>query len=536
MTDTRPWILYTRVSTEDQAQAGVSMDNQLLSCRAYATARGWTVASEVSDPGASAATLKRPGMQAVLTELRAGKVAGVVVWRLDRLTRSMRDLLGLIDLAEEKGVGIVSVTEALDTTNPMGRFVVHLLGAIAQWERETISARVKSAMDHCVTKGYWVGRVVPPGCVVVADGERKRLAKGPGAELLEPAWSWVLAGASLAQVADRLTEAGATRRVYGGKAPGAWSSPAVRNLLLSSQVVGLLVDAATSAAVRHELSSRDNPNRRGKARAPGAKAKDPSILAGLLRCAACGASCVQVTAYGRGGGYRYFRCSAKVKNLCTAKDVRCEPVEEEVLTAVAACFVPGGDYVRALIEAGAKARAALAGVDGERIGLLAERDQLSARVSDLVLKGQIALPGWSEGMRIIGTRLETVDRRLAELQGIEAAGKVDAASVEVTVDAMHQAGANLAKLPPEQQANALRQVVRRVTVSDSAVTLDMFQPDAALASGRFVQCPQRVLPALPLTNTIRVVFARASQRGPRVHRRRIASVPVAVRSAGRDLQ
>ena len=141
-----PWIIYTRVSTDEQAAGGISLDAQLASCRAYAIARGWTVGEEVVDGGFSAKDLRRPGAAKVLELYAQRKIAGVIVWRLDRLLRRVRDLVAILDAAGEHG-GLVSVTESLDTTTPMGRFVVHLLASIAQLERETVGQRVKMAMD-----------------------------------------------------------------------------------------------------------------------------------------------------------------------------------------------------------------------------------------------------------------------------------------------------------------------------------------------------------------------------------------------------
>jgi len=88
VTDTRPWLIYTRVSTDDQAESGISLDAQLLACRAYCTAKGWTVTEDICDRGASASTLKRDGMQRVLARLTADDVAGEIAWRLNRMTRS----------------------------------------------------------------------------------------------------------------------------------------------------------------------------------------------------------------------------------------------------------------------------------------------------------------------------------------------------------------------------------------------------------------------------------------------------------------
>lgn len=507
----KPWAIYIRVSTEDQA-SGVSLDAQLTACRAYAIARSWTVGPEISDPGASAGTLKRPGMQQVLAAMRAGEVAGVISWRLDRLTRSVRDLLTLLDLTTELDVGIVSVTESLDTTTPMGRFVVHLLGAIAQWERETIGARVKNAMAHARTQGYWLGHVIPAGCQVIADGKRKRLARGDQADDVAKAWGWVLAGASLREVVERFKEGGIRPSHHVGLASRTgWTPTTVRNLLLSMHTVGVLVDPATHNLVRQALAARSNPHRRGADADPGARAAAPSILAGLLRCPTCGAACVQVTGSGNGGTYRYFRCTARVKGLCGQKDLRCEPIEGKALEAVAGAVQPGGDYFQKVRARRERAGAALGDNRAERLRLTSERDQLTARVSELVLRSQIGTAVWEAGMKALGSEMERVDKRLAELAGAIAVGEVDQDSLDLVLAEISSGGARLASAPAEEQRRSLRSLVSAVRIEGDEVVLDLYDP-GDLGGGSSIDPKKRT--RLHGQRTIRVRVRLASGSGP----------------------
>ena len=419
----KPWATYIRVSTDDQAQAGVSLDAQLAACRAFALAKGWKIGEEISDPGASGSSLKRPGAQRVVDLLRKREVAGVIVWRLDRLTRSIRDLLDLLTLAGDQ-VGIVSVTESLDTTTPMGRFVTHLLGIIAQWERETIGARTSSAMVHIKAKGFYTGGRNPPaGCVVVPDGDRKRLVPGPNADAVRSVWSLIVSGGSLRQVCDHLRTAGI---------PGTWTPTAARNLLLSPLVTDLLVDGATQLAVRTLLAGRSSPHNRG-AKVNPKPTEQASPLRGLIRCPTCDGSMVQVTANGHGGAYRYFRCSAKTKGLCAQKDQRCEPIEKAVAEAVADACQNNGPYQAMLMSELSRAKVDLVESRTERASLQAERDQISARVADLTLRSQIGTAIWNESMKALGGELERIDTRLGQLTGSIAVAEIDQSSLEVVL-------------------------------------------------------------------------------------------------------
>lgn len=472
-----PWLIYTRVSTEDQAQGGVSLDAQLTSCRAYAIAKGWTVAEEITDAGASATTLKREGMTKVIAALKGRKVAGVIAWRLDRITRSMRDLLHLLEMANDLDVGLVSVSESLDTTTPMGRFVVHLLGAIAQWESETIGQRTKTAMDHARRQGYWMGRSIPAGCEVVIEGARKKLVRSSEAEAVAAAWPMILAGKSLRDVSEKFKADSVRPSLNGSGVAATWTPASVRHLLLSAQVCGLLVDPATQATVRKVLQDRQSPGRRGKAKAPGAKAIEPSPLAGLLRCPTCDAAMVQVGATGAGGTlYRYFRCTARIRGTCPQKDERAEPIEAEVIAGVQSAIQEGSEFVngiRAMYEAARNTREA---AKAERLTLTAERDQLAARVTAVTLETQVGGTVWREAMRGLGTELERLDHRLAELQGIEAAGSVDADNLDNAISGIIQEAGNLPNLPLPQQVIILRGIVSRVRLTPEEVILELYQP------------------------------------------------------------
>ena len=468
---TKPWLLYCRVSTDAQAEEGVSLDAQETSCRAYAKARGWTVAEVITD-AASGASLKRPGWLRVLDLLRGGTVAGVLCWRLDRLTRSLRSLLDLVDLSAAAGVSLVSVSEALDTSTPGGRLMLHMLGSFAQHERETISVRVTEAMSHVKRQGWWTGGKVPPGFRVVQDGQRRRMVLDDAqADLLRPAWSWALAGDGLQVIARRLAGAGLS--------PGkGWTASKVRNFLLSPQVVGFLVDAPTQAKVRAALASR-RPTTRPAATA--SRAAVPSLLHGIAHCPLCGGALVQATVTNRHGtAYRYLRCALANKNrdLCPQKDVRADEAEAAAVGAVEDALRSGA-YAAELLGLQREASQRLLTARQDRARASQERDQLAARVAHLCKTGRIGTPAFDLGMQALGNELTDLDRRLAELDGLLAAGGVDLHNAEVGLATVEAAMARMtiADCPREEQAAILRDWIDRVTVFDDRVELWMYQPD-----------------------------------------------------------
>jgi DNA invertase Pin-like site-specific DNA recombinase len=144
--------IYARVSTAEQ-----TVENQRLELTRYCEARGWT-ATEYLDEGVSGAKESRPALDRLLTDARRRRFDTLIVWRLDRLGRNLRHLILLLDELAALGVAFVSLNEGIDTTTPAGRLQLHILGAIAEFERERIRERVKLGMARAKAQGKPVGR------------------------------------------------------------------------------------------------------------------------------------------------------------------------------------------------------------------------------------------------------------------------------------------------------------------------------------------------------------------------------------------
>ena len=139
-------IGYARVSREEQAREGVSLDAQRARVTAYAQAKGLELVGILTDEGLSGKDLARPALEDLVARCQRGEVGHVIVWKLDRLTRRTHHLLSLVeDLFHTRGIELHSVSESLDTSTPHGRFVLTLFGGLAQMEREQIVDRTRSA-------------------------------------------------------------------------------------------------------------------------------------------------------------------------------------------------------------------------------------------------------------------------------------------------------------------------------------------------------------------------------------------------------
>lgn len=219
-------IGYVRVSTLDQATEGISLEAQEARIRDYARLYDIDLVRVIPDSGESAKTLERPGLRIVLHHLSKGTADGIVVAKLDRLTRSVIDWEWLIArfFGESAGKALMSVGEQIDTRTAGGRLVLRVLVTVAQWEREAIGERTRAALAEKVRQGEWVGGVPygwrrdEPGGRLEADPEEQAVMVRMGELRAE--------GLSLRRIATVLNAAGVP-----AKRGDTWSAESVRRLV-----------------------------------------------------------------------------------------------------------------------------------------------------------------------------------------------------------------------------------------------------------------------------------------------------------------
>lgn len=223
-TTERAIVGYIRVSCEEQATRGVSLAAQEARIDAYAAAMGWTLSEVVCDAGESAKSLRRPGIAKILEAVRRSEVERVVVLKLDRCTRSVRDLADVLDLFAKHDVALVSVSEHLDTGSASGRLVLNVMATVAQWEREAIAERTATALSHKRRERTVYGPTpfgyVREGVTLVED-DREQAALREAVRLDRQ-------GASFREIAAVLTARGVTP-----KRSKTWHAASVRAMLRS---------------------------------------------------------------------------------------------------------------------------------------------------------------------------------------------------------------------------------------------------------------------------------------------------------------
>lgn len=202
--------IYTRKSTEDGLEQEFnSLDAQYEACAAYALSQqheGWVVVQErYDDGGFSGGTMERPGLKRLLADIEAGKVDIVLLYKIDRLTRSLTDFSKIVEVMDAAGASFVSITQSFNTTTSMGRLTLNMLLSFAQFEREVTGERIRDKIAASKKKGMWMGGPVPLGYEV---RDRKLVVKPGEAEQVRHIMQRYLALGSVPALAEELNAQG----------------------------------------------------------------------------------------------------------------------------------------------------------------------------------------------------------------------------------------------------------------------------------------------------------------------------------------
>ncbi|MFB6414379.1 recombinase family protein [Bradyrhizobium tunisiense] len=279
--------VYTRKSSEEGLDMDFnSLDAQRESCEAYIIsqrAEGWTAASDrYDDGGFSGGTLERPALKRLIAAVQAGKIDVIVVYKIDRLSRSMLDFLNLVELFERHGVTFVSVTQSFNTKDAMGRMALNILVTFAQFERELIGERIRDKVAASRKRGKWMGGWTPLGYEV---RDRKLLIHEADAERIRSIFRRFVQLRSATLLARELVAANERTRY------GQLLDKGVLYKILHNRVyLGEAVHKGTSYPGEHEAIIdrklwdqvhgilKESPRKR----ANNSRAQSPALLKGLL--------------------------------------------------------------------------------------------------------------------------------------------------------------------------------------------------------------------------------------------------------------
>ncbi len=318
--------IYTRKSTTEGLDSDFNtLDAQRDGCQHYIQSQaqtGWTaVDRRYDDGGFTGSNLDRPALQRLLEDMDRGEVDVVVVYKVDRLSRSLLDFARLMERFERREVGFVSISQHFDTSTSMGRLMLNVLLSFAQFERELIAERTRDKIQAARRRGKWTGG--PPVLGYAVDPLKHRLrVLDEEAKAVRLVFELYLRKRSIDAVAEELRRRRLKQKRYktrkglrrGG---GEWTRNAVYTLLRAAACL----DARTTGRTRRRRS-------------------DEYALAGILRCAPCDAPMAPSSVKGRNGRrYRYYRCRGHQQHAerCPTGLVAADALE----TAVAAQVIKG---------------------------------------------------------------------------------------------------------------------------------------------------------------------------------------------------
>ncbi len=335
--------VYVRRSTDDEHQP-YSIQAQDTRLAAYIGSQpGWRQAARFADD-ASGASTHRAGLQRALAAARAGAIDVLLVYRVDRLTRSLRDLVTLLDDLDRAGVVFRSATEPFDTATAMGRMLVQMLGMFAQFERDTIIDRVIAGMERKAAAGKWKGGRRPYGYRV--DKAASALVPDAGeaavVRLIFGLYTRDRLGAK--NIASSLNERG-HRTTAGGR----WSAHQVLRVLANRAYVGELSFRGITATACHQPvieravfeQAQQILTARGNDHAKRAASSSDYLLTGLIRCPACGSAMLGTRAHGKTRIYRYYSCYRRTRydsTACGSRRVDADAIEDAVIGALAGFY------------------------------------------------------------------------------------------------------------------------------------------------------------------------------------------------------
>ena len=287
--------LYIRVSTTEQAEEGYSVGEQETRLRSYCEAYGYIINAVHIDPGYSGASLDRPAIKNLIKDVRSGNCKKVIVWKLDRLSRSQKDTLILLEdvfLANE--CNFVSLMESFDTSTPFGRCIVGILAAFAQMERENIKARMTMGKQAGIKSGHYYSGRTPIGyrSELQPDGKRALVVDSYSSQIVCDMYRLYNSGQSLGEIAAYLQKrynfnGNKHRRVAADRC-----SRILRNPVYAGRVkMGDLIcegrhDALVSVETWEAVNARLSQNKRAYQRRYNGS---DGLLSGLLFCGDCGA-------------------------------------------------------------------------------------------------------------------------------------------------------------------------------------------------------------------------------------------------------
>ena len=499
--------IYTRKSSEEGLELEFnSLDAQRESAEAFIASQqheGWVcLPDQYDDGGFSGGNMDRPALNRLLADIAAGKVDCVVVYKVDRLSRSLLDFARIMETFDKNGASFVSVTQQFNTTHSMGRLTLNILLSFAQFEREIIGERIRDKLAAQRRKGKWTGGVPMLGYDVDRSNPSPKLVvNAEEATQVRRIFSLYLELGSLLPVVEELTRrewCNKTWKTKKGAARGgrAFDKCSVYALLTNPIYIGKIKhksevydgehEPIIDVAVFEKVQSRLQQNGRG--RGNHLINKYGTLLKGLLHCQACDQSMVH-TFTGRGSKrYRYYTCVKAIKSgwkTCPTKSLPAAEIEAEVVDQIRCLAHDDGLRAEVLKQACSATETDLAELTTQQRQLERQLGRDHAEIARLAVTTE---PSSATTARIadLHERVSRAEQQLAQVRSRIAEVETQRIS-QTDVDAAFADFDNVWKaLSSREQAQVLALLIDRVEFDPAYSTLAItFHPSAirTLAQG-----------------------------------------------------
>jgi DNA invertase Pin-like site-specific DNA recombinase len=325
--------IYGRTSTEEGLQSEFnSLDAQELCCTKYIEIQRhehWSLAGIYIDAGFSGGNTDRPNLTRLIADVKAGLLDVVLVYKIDRLSRSLIDFLNLLKLFEQYNVAFVSVTQQFNTTTPLGKLTLNIMASFGEYEREIIRERTRDKYTASRQKGMWMGGRAPLGYDVL---DKKLVVNEREVATVRLIFAEFIKTKSVKQLVIWLREQGIKNKnaIVGtestrGSGDSCYTPASIRTILNNALYIGkvshksTMYDGQQQAIISDEVwqASRRVMQVAPRERAGITKRKVPSVLAGLLKCGGCNSGMTPAYTKKRNGKlYRYYVADAHIKAKC----------------------------------------------------------------------------------------------------------------------------------------------------------------------------------------------------------------------------
>ena len=480
--------IYTRKSHEEGLdQEFNSLDAQREAAEAFIASQrheGWTaIPKEYGDGGFSGGNIDRPGMQALMRDIEAGRVDCVVVYKVDRLSRSLMDFAKLMGMFDERGVSFVSVTQQFNTTTSMGRLTLNILLSFAQFEREIIGERIRDKKAATAKKGKYIGG--NPFLGYDLDREKMRLlVNADEAEVVRLVFERFIELKSTIKVSRELNGKGLRTKAWttkAGKPKGdkRWNKVYVYRTVTNRKYIGEIVyKGETYPGEQEAIVERKTWDRAQRiiaenshVRATKTRRATPAMLRGIIKCGHCGNAMGITSPGGKKSKYRYYLCNSARKSgyeTCTVKSVAAGEIERVVVEQLRRVFRSPDVIARTFRAVKERADEQGEALARERKSLEKELARLRKAIRSLAEAGGDG--ALADELRKVNGDYAEAETRLRDIDmEIEACGDLPG-EAEVT-DALGKLDPVWDELYPGEQQRVVQLLVKEVRVSTDGLLI-----------------------------------------------------------------